>query len=81
MYNKSFNGSELFRTFLHLAQLDSDSVTVNVSYPGSFQTAFETPRPFATPTTIFIDPQLLSETENNTLNISDVCDNLCDILP
>lgn len=81
VYNKSFNGSELFRTFLHLAQLDSDQVTVNVSISGPPQTAFETPRPFATPTTIFIDPQLLSETENNTINISDVCTVLCDILP
>jgi len=81
-YTKGFGGSELFRTFLHLATLDNENVTVNTSYnTDTPQTAFSTPRPFATPTTIFIDPQILSETEDNTIEISDTCTDLCDILP
>ncbi|MBL7160918.1 MAG: hypothetical protein ISS93_03670 [Candidatus Aenigmarchaeota archaeon] len=81
IFNKSFNGSEVSRVFLNLAQLDSENVTVNVTYASATQKAFQTPRPYATPSTIFIDPQILGATENNTLKISDVCNDQCDILP
>ncbi|MBI4021540.1 MAG: hypothetical protein HY369_04820 [Candidatus Aenigmarchaeota archaeon] len=78
-YNKTFNGSVLFRTFLHLMTLDNENVTVNTSYPGFLQQVFRTPRQFATPTTVFVDPQYLSATQKNTIRIGDDCTDLCNI--
>lgn len=80
IYEKGFNGSELSKAFVHLAQLDTDNVTINVSNAAGLQTAFHSPRPYATPTNVFIDPTILSVNENNTFNLSDYCTVLCDFL-
>jgi len=81
-YNTTFNPNvSLLSTFTHLAQLDSRNVTVTAEN-GEKSNAFMSPRDFATPNDIFIDPEDLDTSgDNNTVEISDECSDECDILP
>lgn len=84
-FNHTFNqSSSLLSSFVHLATLDNENTTIQVKDENSgFRTAFESPRPFANPTDIFVDPSYYNTTMNatNTVNISDDCQVSCDILP
>jgi hypothetical protein len=82
-FNHTFNQSAtVLESFVHLAQLDNENVTVRTRSEGDeFSTAFTASRDFATPTDIFIDPDKFNTSNvNNTINITDDCTNLCDIL-
>ncbi|MCJ7478574.1 MAG: hypothetical protein MUP63_00150 [Candidatus Nanohaloarchaeota archaeon QJJ-7] len=80
-YNTTFQKNvSLLSTFTHLAQLDSQNVTVKAEYGGE-QVAFQSPREFITPTDISIPPEFFDITTENNVTISDECTNKCDVLP
>ena len=56
---------EVFNSYLSLATLESDDVTVTMN--GG--TVFQTPRPLATPSSIFIDTDFITSPGLNTINV------------
>jgi len=73
-YTKDFEDYEVIESFIQVAQLDSGIVSVKANS----QNIFTTPRPLATPSSIYIDSDYLVEGENN-FNVFDLCDD-CYIL-
>jgi len=73
-YTKDFEDYEVVELFMQVAQLDSDTVFVRTNN----QQIFKTPRPLATPSSIYIDTDYLVKGENN-FNVFDSCDS-CYIL-
>ncbi len=73
-HTKDFGDYDVIESFIQVAQLDSDTVSVIAND----QQVFETPRPLATPSSIYIDSDHLVEGEN-IFNVSDSC-NDCYIL-
>ena len=67
-YTKDFEDYDVIESFIQVAQLDSNTVSVNVNS----QNVFTTPRPLATPSSIYIDSDYLKEGENN-FEVSDSC--------
>lgn len=63
----------LYRMFLLPTQLEAINVTVNVSHSGLNRTLFQAQHPGALPSTLYVDPQVLSVVENNTFTIEDLC--------
>lgn len=85
-YAANFSGDEITNSYLHIAQLDSDNVTVTVEPEGEEKnTVFVSPRLRAMPSTLYIDPSYYNITKNNTINVSDACPSSaagpCPILP
>ncbi|MCK4967854.1 MAG: hypothetical protein KAS12_02260, partial [Candidatus Aenigmarchaeota archaeon] len=81
---EDFDNHQITSAYLHVAQLDSENVTITVEpYDISKQTIFKSPRLRALPSTIYIDPSYFNTSkQNNTINISDICVSLnCSILP
>lgn len=73
-YTKDFKDYDVIESFIQVAQLDSDTVSIIAND----QQVFKTPRPLATPSSIYIDLDYLVQGENN-FNVSDSC-NDCYIL-
>ncbi|MBU4284456.1 MAG: hypothetical protein KJ968_05075 [Nanoarchaeota archaeon] len=73
-YTKDFEDYDVIESFIQVAQLDSGIVNVKANS----QNIFTTPRPLATPSSIYIDSDYLLEGENN-FNVFDSCDD-CYIL-
>ena len=67
-YTKDFGDYDIIESFIQVAQLDSGIVSVNANS----QNVFTTPRPLATPSSIYIDSDYLIEGENN-FDVSDSC--------
>ena len=67
-YIKDFEDYDVIESFIQVAQLDSGIVSVKANS----QNVFTTPRPLATPSSIYIDPDYLIEGENN-FEVSDSC--------
>ena len=83
-YTEDFDNHEITSAYLHVAQIDSENVSITVEpYGEAKQKVFESPRLRALPSTIYIDPSYFNTSnENNTINISDVCITLnCSVLP
>ena len=73
-YTKDFEDYDVIESFIQVAQLDSGIVNVKANS----QNIFTTPRPLATPSSIYIDSDYLLEGENN-FNVFDLCED-CYIL-
>lgn len=67
-YTKDFENYDVIESFIQVAQLDSGIVSVKANS----QNVFTTPRPLATPSSIYIDSDYLIEGENN-FEVSDSC--------
>lgn len=83
-YTETFGNNEITSTYLHVAQLDSENVTITVTPLGEPSSkAFESPRIRVLPSSIYIDPAYYNTSKpNNTINVSDVCTTLnCPVLP
>ncbi len=71
-YEKDFNGSEVLSSYLHVAQLFSDRVLVDVTDPdGTTGRAFTSEGVRSVPSSIFIDPALYQITGDNTIYMED----------
>ncbi len=82
---KSFNlvleGHSMEKSFMHVAQLFSNSVNVSVlPEGGSEQTVFSTTVARAIPSSIYIDPTYYNLSGNNVIEAEDICSG-CYILP
>ncbi|MCK5474012.1 MAG: hypothetical protein KAI53_01280 [Candidatus Aenigmarchaeota archaeon] len=81
---EDFDNHEITSAYLHVAQIDSENVTVTVEpYDQTKETVFISQRVRALPSTLYIDPTYFNTTrENNTINVSDICLSLkCSVLP
>ena len=80
-YTANFENKILENSFLRVAQLFSQVITVDV-WPESepAQTIFVAPVPRMIPAGIYIDPYYFDITKNNSVRVSDSCMS-CDILP
>ncbi len=67
-YVKDFGDCDVIESFIQVAQLDSDIVSVEANG----QNVFTTLRPLATPSSIYIDPYYFISGENN-FEVSDTC--------
>ena len=71
----------IIESFIHLAQLGSSNLSVWVNDSQAANKIFQTPRGFATPSLIFVDPVYLNTNGVfNYFNLTDKCTN-CHILP
>jgi hypothetical protein len=79
-HTTDFGGYDIVRSFLHVAQLDSENVSIFVQPEGGAQQeVFKTPLPRALPSSIYIDPTYFSP-GNNTITTADECTSYCEIL-
>lgn len=75
-FNKSFNGSPVLSSYLHVAQLLSDRVTINVTDgDGNENNVFQSVGAGSVPSSIFIDPAFYTGTGNNTIFMEDETSN------
>lgn len=80
-YNFSFANFSVYQTFIHVLQLDSENVTINVTPKGEPSLrVFRSPMPGATPSSIYADPTYFNATKNNTITMKDDCNDKCDFL-
>lgn len=72
IFNKSFDGRDILSTNLHIAELFSDRVTVNVTdADGTERQAFRSRGFRSVPSSIFIDRAFYNTTGNNTIYMED----------
>lgn len=70
VYNKDFGDYETLESFVHVSQLDSESISLNVNN----DEIFSTPRPLATPSSIYIDSDYIKDGVNTFEVIEDCAD-------
>lgn len=81
IFSRKFEeGPELLDVYVNLAQLDSRNVTVEAG-PGSLSHVFTSPRDYATPSEIRVDPDILEQGTTNDFRVSDQCQINCSVLP
>jgi len=68
VYNKDFGDYETLESFVHVSQLDSESISLNVNG----DEVFSTPRPLATPSSIYVDSDYIRDGVN-TFEVKEVC--------
>lgn len=79
-FDRFFNDVNITRIFINLAQMDNRNLTVQAGYNG-FEKVFQSPREFATPSRIEVDPELVEEGEENNFRLEDQCTVYCYFLP
>ncbi len=70
VYNKDFGDYDVIESFVHVSQLDSESISLNVNN----DEIFSTPRPLATPSSIYIDSDYIKDGVNTFEVIEDCAD-------
>ena len=70
VYNKDFGDHEIIESFVHVSQLDSESISLNVNG----DEVFSTPRPLATPSSIYVDSDYIKDGVNTFEVIEDCGD-------
>ncbi len=79
-YDVIFDNYPLLKTLLHVAQLFSYTITVDVDNGNTVQQVFESLFPRGIPSSIYIDPIYFNVNNVNTITMTDSCSG-CDYLP